>query len=126
MVWAPASTPRSVSSLRRETISSSMAAGTRVGEERAWAPRLRLHAFVAQLPVTSDQLIQPAAGDVVGFADVVDAAALDQHGVDDIASQIHAHGPPWSCPLCLATRIRDLLKPDTATSTTVSTREFPR
>ncbi len=33
MVWAPASTPRSVSSLRRATISSSIAGATRVGEE---------------------------------------------------------------------------------------------
>jgi hypothetical protein len=48
------------------------------------------------------------------LADLLDGFAFDQHGVDDIASQIHAHGPPWSCPLCLATGIRDLLKPDTS------------
>ena len=68
---------------------------------------------VAELAVAADQLIQPAAGNVVGFAHVGDAAPLDQHRVDDIASQIHAHSPSCSCPACLATGVRDLMKPDT-------------
>jgi hypothetical protein len=61
--------------------------------------------FIA-LPVATDQLIQPTAGDVVGLAHLSDAAALDEYGADDMASQIRAHDPSWSCPLCLVTGIR--------------------
>jgi hypothetical protein len=78
--------------------------------------RLRHESFVTVFAVAGDQLIEPAAGDVVCFAHLLDALALDEHGVDNIASQIHAHSP-WSCPLCLATGIRDLLKPDTPSPT---------
>src|SRR5438477_9096266 len=41
-----------------------------------------------------------------------DTASLHQNCIDDVSSEIHAHTPSW-CPLCLATGVRDLLKPDT-------------
>ena len=84
---------------------------------RCWVVWSGSEAFVAFVAVAGEEFVEPAAGDAVGVSDFADAAAFDEHGVDDVASQVHAHGPPWSCPGCLATCVRDLLKPDTPSPT---------
>lgn len=72
---------------------------------------------LALFPVAGEELIEPAPRDVVGRRDLGDAAALHEHGVDDVASQIHAHTSSSWCPLCLATCVRDVLKSDTSVPT---------